>query len=129
MNCFSIVYSVVKKLVNWFWMSSAPNYYFFKIGAVWRWKKSYEWNSFSRLQRCHSREPYIQRSISSTFYARFFNQYPFAKKSQSQNVTREKLRKALSYKKFAHKMLMKSTPGWGNFPDVMVWFLIPNFLE
>jgi hypothetical protein len=37
-------------------------------------------------------------------------QYFRAKKIQSQNVTREKLRKALSYKKFAHKMLMKLTP-------------------
>jgi hypothetical protein len=41
----------------------------------------------------------------------FFCQYPFAKKLQSQNVTREKLRKALSYKKCAHKMLMKLTRG------------------
>jgi len=32
-------------------------------------------------------------------------------KSQSQNKTRENLRKALSYKKFAHKMLVKLTAG------------------
>jgi len=38
-----------------------------------------------------------------------FCQYPFAKNSQSQTVTREKLRKALSYKKCVHKMLMKLT--------------------
>jgi len=30
---------------------------------------------------------------------------------QSQNVTREKLREALSYKKGTRKMLMKLTPG------------------
>jgi len=32
------------------------------------------------------------------------------KKLQSQNVTRDKLRKELSYKKIAFKMLMKLTP-------------------
>jgi len=32
-------------------------------------------------------------------------------KFQSQNVTRENLRKAISYKKFARKMLMKLTTG------------------
>jgi len=31
-------------------------------------------------------------------------------KFQSQNITREKLRKALSYKKFVSKMLVKLTP-------------------
>jgi len=49
-------------------------------------------------------------SISSTIYAQLFCQYSFAKKSQSQNLTREKLRKVLLYKKLASKMLMKSTP-------------------
>jgi hypothetical protein len=39
-----------------------------------------------------------------------FGQYPFAKKLQSQNVTREKLHKALSYEKRRRKMLIKSTP-------------------
>jgi len=34
----------------------------------------------------------------------------YAKKLHSQNVTREKLRKALSYKKFSQNMLMKLTP-------------------
>jgi len=48
-------------------------------------------------------------SISSTFYLHFFRQYPFAKKVIKLNVTREKLHKALSYKKRTHKMLMKST--------------------
>jgi len=37
---------------------------------------------------------------------------------QSQNVTREKLREALSYKKCSHKMLMKLTPGL-NFINVL----------
>jgi len=40
-----------------------------------------------------------QVSISPTFYARFFCQYPFAKKLRNQNVTREKLLKALLYMK------------------------------
>jgi len=31
---------------------------------------------------------------------------------QSQNVSREKLREALSYKQRAQKMLMKLTPAW-----------------
>jgi len=34
---------------------------------------------------------------------RFFHQYPFAKKLQSQNVTEKKLCKALSYEKLARK--------------------------
>jgi len=38
----------------------------------------------------------------------------FCQKLQSQKVTREKLRKALSYKKFAHKMLLKLTPGFSS---------------
>jgi hypothetical protein len=49
-------------------------------------------------------------SISSTFYACFFRLYPFAKKLQSQIVTREKLCKALSFEKLLPKMLMKLTP-------------------
>ncbi len=40
-----------------------------------------------------------------------FCQYPFAEILQSQNVTREKLRKALLYEKWAGKMLMKLTLG------------------
>jgi len=51
-------------------------------------------------------------SISSTFYAGLLYQYFCTKKLQSQNLTREKLRKALLYKKFAHKMLMKLTQGY-----------------
>jgi len=53
----------------------------------------------------------LQVSISSTFYAHLFCQYFFAKKLQSQNVTREKPRKALLYEKFEHKIMMKLTPG------------------
>jgi hypothetical protein len=40
-----------------------------------------------------------------------FFRSPFAKKSQSRTVTKEKLYEALSYKKQAIKMLMKLTPG------------------
>jgi len=50
-------------------------------------------------------------SISSTFYAPHLRQYFSAKKFQSQNIIRETLGKALSFEKFAHKMLMKLTPG------------------
>jgi len=50
-------------------------------------------------------------AISSAFYAQILQQYFGAKKCQIQNVTRENLRKAHSYKKLARKMLMKSTPG------------------
>jgi len=48
--------------------------------------------------------------MSSIFYKQLLRQYSFAKKLQSQNVSREKLRKALLYKKGARKMLMKLTP-------------------
>jgi len=44
-------------------------------------------------------------------------QYYFAKKSQFQAVIREKLCKELSYKKGAHKMLMKLTP-WVDFTNI-----------
>jgi len=44
---------------------------------------------------------------SSTFHTHLLQQYFCGKKFQSQNVTREKLRKALSHKKFERKMLMK----------------------
>jgi len=50
---------------------------------------------------------YLLKSISPTFYVRILLWYFAAQKSQSQTVIREKLRKALSYKKRAHKMLMK----------------------
>jgi len=49
-------------------------------------------------------------SISSTFYARIFCTKVLLYVCQSQNVTRKKLRKALSYAKAAHKTLMKLTP-------------------
>jgi len=40
-----------------------------------------------------------------------FCQYPFAKKSQSQTVIREKVGKAILYEKSARKMVMKLTTG------------------
>ncbi len=49
-------------------------------------------------------------SISSTFYARFFCRYPFAKKSQSRTVIIEKLQNLLLSEKRVHKMLMKLAP-------------------
>jgi hypothetical protein len=50
-------------------------------------------------------------SISSTFYKLLLQQYSCTKSLQSKTVTREKLRKTLSYEKGTHKMLMKLTPG------------------
>jgi hypothetical protein len=52
-----------------------------------------------------------QWSISSTIYEQLLRQYFFAKKLQSQIVTREKLHKTLLNKKVEHKMLLKLTPG------------------
>jgi len=49
-------------------------------------------------------------SISSTFYTRVFCTKVLSYFCQSQNITREKLLEALSYKKCVHKMLMKLTP-------------------
>jgi len=49
-------------------------------------------------------------SISPTSYVQLLRQYSFTKKLQSQTVSREKLNKALSYKKVARKMLVKWTP-------------------
>jgi len=50
-------------------------------------------------------------SISSTFFERVFCTNFWHQKSQSQNETREKLLKSLSYEKHMHKMLMKLAPG------------------
>jgi hypothetical protein len=52
----------------------------------------------------------MYKSISSTFYEQILSRYSFAKKLQSQNVSREKLRKTLSKEKGASKLLMKLTP-------------------
>jgi hypothetical protein len=46
-------------------------------------------------------------TISSTFYEQLYCQYSIGKKLQSQTAIREKLRKALFYKKIFHKMLVK----------------------
>jgi hypothetical protein len=56
-------------------------------------------------------ERFYQGSISSTFYTHLLRQNFCTKRLQSQNMTREKLRKALLCKKIANKMLMKLTPG------------------
>jgi hypothetical protein len=51
-----------------------------------------------------------QVSISPTFYEQLLRQNPFAKKIQTQIASTLKLRKKLSYKKAAHKILVKLTP-------------------
>jgi len=51
-------------------------------------------------------------SISPTFYKQHLHQNPYAKKSQSLTVIREKLRKALLYEKVESKILMKLRPGY-----------------
>jgi hypothetical protein len=48
-------------------------------------------------------------SISSTFYEQLLRKNFCAQKLHSQNVTREKLLKRLSYKRGAHKTLVKLT--------------------
>jgi len=58
----------------------------------------------------------------------FFCQYPFAKKILSQNVTREKLREALLYKKRAHKKLMTLTP-LVNFTNILQAGFLPIFFQ
>ncbi len=52
-----------------------------------------------------------QQSISSTIYAHLLRRYFAIKKFQSKNITREKLRKALSYKKIVCKMVVILIPG------------------
>jgi len=49
-------------------------------------------------------------SISSTFYTQIFCMKVLQAAFFNLHVTREKLLKRLSYKKFARKMLMKLTP-------------------
>jgi len=64
-------------------------------------------------------------TISSTFYSSFLCQYLFAKKLQSQIVTREKLSEALLYEKFARKIdeIDYSSPFRQNF---MISFLLKS---
>jgi hypothetical protein len=50
-------------------------------------------------------------TISTTFYEQLCHQYSCAKKLQSQNVIREKLRKALLHEKGASNILVKLVPG------------------
>ncbi len=52
----------------------------------------------------------IHLSISPTIYEKLFPPYYFANKLQSKTVISENLRKALMYKKAAHKVLVKLTP-------------------
>ena len=52
---------------------------------------------------------YRMMSISPTLYKLLLHQFPFAKKLQTQTVSKEKLHKTLSYKKAACKMLLKLT--------------------
>ncbi len=54
----------------------------------------------------------VQCSISSTFNVQFFCMKVLSYFHQSQNITREKLLKRLSYEKGVHKTLMKLTPGF-----------------
>jgi len=50
-------------------------------------------------------------SISPTFYEQLLRKNPFTEKLQTQIVSTKKLHKTLSYKKAAHKILVKLTPG------------------
>jgi len=51
------------------------------------------------MTRMSKKFAFNQWPISSTFYARFFHRYPFAKKITKLKRTREKLSKAHLYKK------------------------------
>jgi hypothetical protein len=51
------------------------------------------------------------------------HQNPFAKKLQTQIVSTLKLRKKLSYKKAAHKILVKLTPGGSISPSNLLQLL------
>jgi len=67
-------------------------------------------------------------SISSTFYTCVY----YTKVLFCQNITREKLRKALLYEKCLRKMLMKLIPGYYSFHDdlrytIEQWFLTFKF--
>jgi len=82
---------------------TSPFTYIFSVKSFQKKAKNTIYLSFYTLKN--------KVSISSTFYLRLLRQYFYTKKFQSQNVTREKLRKALFYQKFSSKMLMKLTPG------------------
>jgi len=65
---------------------------------------------------------------SQTFYAQLLLKYFCTRKLQSQNVTREKLHKALLYEKYEHEMLMKLTSGakftnilWAAFAQIFIF--------
>jgi hypothetical protein len=73
-------------------------------------------SSFVDIYRCMAKKNHLQNdgfcnknvfqvSIPSTFYAWLLRQYFCAKKLQRQNVSREKLCKALLYEKFAGKIV------------------------
>jgi len=64
-------------------------------------KKSKKLSKFCE-HRCQFHQHFTQDFCANIFAA---------KKFQSQNVTREKMGKALSYEKFLRKMLMKLTSG------------------
>ncbi len=66
-----------------------------------------------------------QVSISSTFYLSLF----CAKKFQSQYLTIEKMRKTLSYKKFARKMLMKLTTAGRRCRETWMQSSIPSIFS
>jgi hypothetical protein len=62
-------------------------------------------------------------SISSTFYPRLFCMKVFLAAFLYMHVSRKKLRKAISYKKFACKILMKLTLDSSNGPFYITSFL------
>jgi len=64
-----------------------------------------------RLLRFEIAQINAQVSISSTFYPSLFRTKVFSAAFLWLHVSRKKQRKALSYEKGAHKMLMKLTPG------------------
>jgi len=67
-------------------------------------------------------------TLQQNLHEQLLRRYSSAKKLQSQTIIREKLHKALSYEKRAHKMLMKLTPGV-NFINILRTPFAPIFLR
>jgi len=82
-----------------------------------------QWNSENKLNLKKKDEiaAYLF-SISPTFYEQILHKYSFAKKLQSQTVSRKKLSKTLSYK----KLLLRCWWNWHLVFEVLT--LLPNFL-
>ncbi len=87
----SLIYNSINKVT---WTSSQCR------SCIGDWMRSIRWSAVSPLRQSQVCQ---LLSISSIFYKQLLRSYSFGKKLQSQNVSREKLLKALSYKKLRIK--------------------------